>query len=111
MKEICKKNESEDSHTKDYDMNVHKALVKYFKTTLEGLREPETLDEFQVRGAKYRAELQEYGRKNVAKYETLLVVTHSRMVNAILDTITKDETGRHQWGTRAFAGGCFIDQI
>ena len=46
----------------DYDLGMFDALKHHFLNVMQGDREPETLEEFIVRGFAFKREVQEYGR-------------------------------------------------
>ena len=97
----------------DYDLDVYEAHKDHFMCVMSPEhREVETLEEFIARGIAFRNKIVEYGRASVPAEETILVVTHSRMINVLLDTLTKDEASdKYTWGTHTEVGQVFKTQF
>ena len=62
-------------------------MKDHFVNVMQGVREVETLPEFIERGMTFKRELQSLATQ-VPSDETVLVVTHSRMINVLLETLT-----------------------
>ena len=81
-------------------MAVYEAMKEHFLNVMQNDREPENIEEFLSRVTAFKREVQDYGRQRVAADETILILTHSRLINVFLDTLTRDEeTGKYIWGT------------
>lgn len=113
IKDVCLRAECADSDSKDYDLDVYEALRTHFLTVMQVKgQDPESLEDFITRGMAFQRFLRAYGQENVAEDETVLVVTHSRMINIVLDTLTRDEvTGKYHWGTKTGVADLFFSEL
>ena len=88
-------------------MKVFEAYKQHFLNVMKGA-EVETLAEFDQRGLLFKQEMLEYARENVSEDESLLIVTHSRMINVINETMKWDEElKRYTWGTHCNVADIF----
>ena len=86
-------------------------IKNYLLNDLAGVREPETIEECIARGEKFRAKIKEYGMQNVNEDETILIVSHSRMINFFFGTCIKNDEGRWDWGTHTETGKTYRTEI
>lgn len=61
--------------------------VHFITNMLDKEQEVETMEEFTSRGMSFKRSLQEYSTQ-VAEDETVLVLSHSRMINVLFETLT-----------------------
>ena len=78
-------------------------MKRYFMGELQGHIAVETMDQFIARGVAFQKSLKslvsQAAQQSSNADETVLVVTHSRMINVLLNALTKDkDTGRYQYG-------------
>lgn len=100
LQQIARSHQRPAAGEDDYDLAVYEAMKEHFLNVMQNDREPENLEEFLSRVTAFKREVQEYGRQRVAADETILILTHSRLINVFLDTLTRDEeTGKYRWGT------------
>lgn len=96
----------------DYNLAVYEAMKVHFLTTMtDKEQEVETLEEFTLRGMSFKRRLQEYSTQ-VAEDETVLILSHSRMINVLFETLTKDaDSGRYTWGTKTEVGEVYFSEF